>query len=136
MLVVVGLLVSGLLIGVSGFLDTQRERVVRSELGVVGNRLAADLTGVDALAETVDSDGEVRVTASLVERVAGSTYRIAIESDGPGNRYEIALTSTTPEVTVTTSVKTLRPVSTGTFNGGAVTITYDGSTDTREVEHA
>lgn len=123
MLVVIGLLVSGLLVGVNGYVGNQNERVVRSELSVVGNQLAADLGTADRLAGTLNSSGEVEINGDLPNRVGGKPYLVAIDSTPVSDRYAITLTTDNPSVSVTVHVRLTRSVELGRFAGGDVTIT-------------
>jgi hypothetical protein len=132
MLVVVGLLVSGLLVGMNGYVADQHDRTVRSELRVVGNHLAADLTSTDRLADSLAGDDRATLRATLPDRVAGGTYLVTIAAAG-GDRYELALATDDPDVTVTVDVRTDVPVETGRFHGGDLLLSTDGTTV--EVSH-
>ncbi len=75
------LLVIALLIGVTGFLDTQQSTTGEGELRTIGNRLAGELSHVDELGR---QGGSVNLTTTHPARVAGSTYEAQLEHDaGP-----------------------------------------------------
>lgn len=135
-LAVVTLLVSGLFVSMSGFVTDQQEQAVRSELTVVGNRLADDLSAADRLAVGTGGTGRVRATLDLPESVAGTTYRTRIASAGGGDSYTLTLVGTDPEVSVTVSVRTRTTVATGTVTGGDLVVTYDDANDRLEVSNA
>ena len=123
-LAITTVLVSGLLIAVGGFVSDQNERVTRSELDVVGQRLAADVEAADRLVEAGSGDGgsnaTVVVRSRLPETVAGRTYRVAI------NESRLVLSARDPDVSVTVRVVTDTPVANTTLGGGPVRIAFDG----------
>lgn len=136
MLIVVGILVSGLLVGVNGYVDGQNERVLRAELAVVGNHLAADLTTTDRLASTLESGDTVALETDLPARVASETYLVSVALGGtPGDdyRYELTLATESPTVSVTVAVRTDHQVSTGRYHGGDLRVVSHGTT--LEVRH-
>lgn len=120
--VVALLLVGGLIAGVSGTVAEGRETVARTELEVIGQRLAADLSAVDRLARVSDG-GTIRLGVSLPGRVAGLPYRVRL--DAAGDRLVLATTDLT--VTVTIPLETTTPLEASTQRGGAVSVRYDGS---------
>jgi len=126
MLVVVGLLVSGILIGMNGQVGTQTDRVVRSELSVAGNQLAGQLTTADQLAGTVGPNGTIEMQTDLVDSVSGETYLITIDRVST-NRTELTLAATTPEVSVTVTVRTDHPIEEGRYHGGDLTVVSNGT---------
>jgi type II secretory pathway pseudopilin PulG len=130
MLVVVGILVSGLLVGMNGHVADQRERTLRAELSVVGNHLAADLTDLDRLAETMDGGDDTTATlrSSLVDRVAGETYLVRVASTGAPDRYTLTLTTDDPQVTVTVDLRTDHTLETGRYHGGDLMLSTNGTT--------
>lgn len=129
---VLAVLVSVVLVGATDYVDGRREQVIRSELEVLGNRLAADLTTADALAGSTDR-GTVEIESALPERVARSHYRVSI-SDVPGpDSYALTLESTDPTVVVTVPLKIEQDLATGRYGGGDLVISYDGGADRLEV---
>ena len=125
-LAMVTLLVSGLFLTAGGYVEDQRERAIRSELTVIGNRIAADLGVVDRLALESD-DSHIRLRTDIPESVAGSSYRLSIESLGSPSPYAINLTTTEPDVVVSVTVKLAMPVVPTTISGGDVSFAYDGT---------
>ena len=129
-LIIVTVLISGLFISMSGFLDSERERVTRSELTVLGNRIAADISTADRLARTTD-DGEVEVRTTIPESVAGSEYDVEISSTqfGTTSFYDVTVTLQEPEtqVTRTVRVRTDFEVVTSRLNGGPYVVHFDGT---------
>lgn len=130
-LVIVTLLMSGLFMSVSGFLDTERERVTRSEFEVLGNRIAADISTVDRLAQTTDGDAEVRVTTKIPARVGGTDYEVTITSSqfASTGYYDVEVQFRAPEVGVSRNVSTRTDFAVvgSKLIGGRYTVVYDGT---------
>lgn len=127
MLGIIGLLTSGVIMGAANYVDSQRTDVTRTELSVVGNQLAADLTAADTLAGVPGTD-TVEVESELVTFVAGGTYRIDITEGDDDSEYRIVLTSNPTRVSKAVTVVTDHDVETGSVNGGDLTITMTGDT--------
>jgi type II secretory pathway pseudopilin PulG len=123
MLVVIGILTSGLIVGATNFVDAKRTDVTRTQLNVIGNQLAADLTAADSLADSLSSGGSATVQSDLAEFVAGGSYRIEISSTDSGDEYAIVLRSQRDDVTQTVTVVTDHSVTTGEVRGGPLTLT-------------
>ena len=123
-LTVITLLVAGLFASASGFVEDQQERTIRAELEVLGNRIGADLAAVDRLA-LVDGTTTAQLTTSLPSSVAGTSYRVAFVVEGDGS-YDVVLSTSTPEVTVTVSVKLAGTLLEDTVSGGDIEIAFDG----------
>lgn len=124
-LAISSLLISGLMLAAGGFVEGQREQVIRSELRVVGQTLIADTEGADRLASAID--GDVRVKSTLPRRVGSSVYSITID-DGPfTDTRRIELTAASVDVSVDLLLVTDTPVDKGTVEGGELVIVYDGS---------
>lgn len=121
LMAVIGVLASGVIVGATGYVESERADATRAELDVIGNELAADLTAADALAETVGADGSARVDADLPHRVAGAPYHLEIVQVA-GSRYAIELASTPNAVSTTVTVASDHSVTTGRFTGGRLTI--------------
>lgn len=131
---IVTLLVSGLFMAAGDFVQSEHERAIRSELEVVGNRMAADIAAVDRLALAADADGEVRLRTDMPARAAGASYQIEIsQSAVSSDVYHLNLTTRDPRVTVEVRVRTATALTEGTVNGGDVVVVYDGTT--LEVRH-
>ena len=123
------ILITGLLISGASLVSDQRERTVRTELDVLGNRLAADLETADRLHRI--GDGEVTVRTALPEQVAGKAYRIdVLTSDGT---VELRLETRDSSVTRTVPVRNTSGVKSGTVDGGDLVI--DGSAGWLEVSN-
>ncbi|MFB6196959.1 MAG: hypothetical protein ABEI52_01650 [Halobacteriaceae archaeon] len=114
------MLIVGLLTAAGTLVGDQRERAARSELEVIGGRIAADIETADRLLQASDS-GFVRVETSLPKRVAGRTYEITIQRSG--NEVFIVLEMRNPDVTVTVPVNSKKDISPTSLSGGTLVIT-------------
>jgi hypothetical protein len=122
MLVVIGILTSVMILGATNYVGAQRTDVTRTELTVVGNHLAADLTAADSLAGSLSSTGSATVQSDLAEFVAGGSYRIEIAGTDSDHEYTITVHSDREDVTRTLTVMTDHDVTTGEFQGGRLTL--------------
>ncbi|GGM65624.1 DUF7266 family protein [Halarchaeum rubridurum] len=118
------LLVTGLLIAVTDYVDRQRQDAVRGQLAVVSDRLVADLAAADRLAGTADAGG-VTVRSDAPARVVGRTYTIRVSHADGVTRVRLAAPS--ENVVVTRTLHTDRDVVNATVTGGDVEITTRGA---------
>ena len=130
---ITAILISGLLLAGGNFVEGERTRVTQTELDVVGQRLASQLTSADRAAMTVDADGTLVIEARLPDRIAGTPYGIEITEeatpDGAQNTYTLTLRTRTPDVTTSVSVHTTTPLLNATVDGGTLRIRYVDSDD-------
>lgn len=135
-LVIATLLIGGVLTATGGMVDDRRESAVRTELSVIGERVATDLMATDRLAqvgtEGVASDPTVSVSVSLPDRVAATRYEVRIET----SPARIVLVSDDPEVKVTVGLHHETPIEETTIRGGDLRIVFDTSEDRLEVTSA
>ncbi|PSQ18727.1 hypothetical protein BRD04_10885 [Halobacteriales archaeon QS_9_67_17] len=123
------LLITGLLVGMGGFIEDQRERAIRSELEVVGQQLAADVEAGDRFVGAGDTDFSVQ--RSLPNDVVGVSYRISVVVDGT-DTY-LRLTTSNPAVTVEVDMALTASIAETTVTGGQVVVTYDAGSGNLEV---
>lgn len=130
------LLITGLVIGIGGFVKDQRERAIRGELEVVGSQLASDLSTHDQLVrggvETGGSPGALTLESrrDFPETAAGVSYVFELRDTTAGSGADvIVLSTTTPDVSVRVPLATteLVPVQTTRVAGGDLTITFNGN---------
>lgn len=131
-LVVATLLVSVLLTATGNVVEDRRESAAGTELEVVGNRLAAELSAADRLASVGGADAEVRLEADLPGRVAGATYRVEVKTGG--SEPHLLLTTETPETSVRVPIRTATSVEPTEVRGGDLTVSLSGGE--LEVERA
>lgn len=130
-LAVATLLVTGLLVAAGGFVEGQQERAIRTELDVVGSRVAGDLGAIDRLVRTGD-DVSVSITVKTPTQSTGLPYLIAINESG---NDEIVLTTDDPAVEVVVPFTTETAVAAETVSGGTFVVQYDAGTGTVVVEN-
>lgn len=122
-------LVSGLLVGAAGYVQQQRTNVVREELTVVAEQLAAGIGDADRLARVGAPPRSVRVGVSLPPRVAGESYRIEVTERttpaGQPARHDLTLRSASTDVSVTLTISTLVDLDEGSVDGGWVVVRLD-----------
>jgi len=133
-LAITAVLVSGLLVGAGGYVQDQRTNVVREELTVVAEQLAAGIDDADRLSRAEAESRSVRVGVPLPSRVAGESYRIEVTNistpaDQPA-RHELLLRSAGTDVSVTLTISTLEGLDEGSVNGGWVVVRLDSSEST------
>jgi hypothetical protein len=131
---IVALLVSGLFVGMSGFVEERREGAVRSELTVVGNRLATDVGTAERLALTGDAR-TVRLSVSLPDRVSGTHYLVNVTWSAP-EQYLLVLRAPAADVSTTAHLRSRVRIDQTTVSGGELRISYDPATDRLEVANA
>jgi hypothetical protein len=131
-LAITAILVTGLLIAGTGFVEERQESVIREELSVIGQQVAADFARVDRMVMAADSRNEsltATTRQTFPERVSGSSYRLSLDPSSE----RLVLTSTAPEVRVTVSVTNRTTLRESTVDGGVIEVAYNGSSDALEV---
>lgn len=118
------IVITGLFIAAGDFVSSQRERVVRTELGVLGERIIADLTAADRLVEAGSGSTTVIVNQSLPQQVTGVPYRITVNVNG-GDQW-MNLSTQTPDVSVAIRFDTGTAVAERSVTGGDVSVVYTG----------
>ncbi|WP_281193681.1 hypothetical protein [Halorubrum sp. F4] len=124
-------LLSGVVIGVGGVVDSQTDRAVRGDLTVVGEKLAAEIEGADRLARLAEAGrtdpdldpGNANATAAvdvdLPGRTAGIPYTIEVTNE------TVVVRTSRPEVIVRVPHRSHTTVDRATTRGGPVRIAYD-----------
>lgn len=120
------LLIVGLLVATTGYVDSQRQATVRDEMEVLGQHLAFDLEAADRLVQS--GDETVEISRNLPETVTGVAYHV--EVDTSGSLTTLRLTTERPEVTVEVDVRTSTSVASSSgdsdvVDGGTVVVEYD-----------
>lgn len=119
------ILISGLLFAVGNTVEDRRETAIRSELEVLGHRLAANLQSADRMARAGGPDSRVRIETPLPETVATTTYRVSVGSSG--SQQFVRLSTTDPQVEVEVAVGTRTTIAADTVPGGTVVVVFDGT---------
>lgn len=129
-LAVASLVITGLLVAAGDFVTHQREEVVRTELGVVGEQLAGEVAAADRLVRASDTES-LSLNASLPETVAGASYTVAVDDTATGEWLN--LTSQDPDITVSVRLETETPLDPDTVGGGRIRVVYDPVAEHLEV---
>ncbi|MFB6070810.1 MAG: hypothetical protein ABEJ76_07280 [Halanaeroarchaeum sp.] len=119
------LLITGLLLAAGSLVESQRQQAVRSELTVIGERLASNVEATDRLVRAAD-DGRVRVETTLPRRVAGTGYEIRIAIDG--SNVTAVLSTDSPAVRVEVPIDNETAIEPTRLTGGSVVVRWtDGA---------
>ncbi|EMA63145.1 DUF7266 family protein [Halorubrum lipolyticum] len=122
------ILLSGVVIGVGGVVDSQTDRTVQSDLAVLGQTAAANVESADRLARAAEADrstapgaanATVSVAVDLPTRVAGVPYRIAVDDDA------VTLRTDSPEASLEIPHAARLNVTPTSVRGGPIRIEYD-----------
>jgi len=131
-------LLSGVVIGVGGVLESQTDRAVHGDLSVVGQSVVANLENADRLAraaeagrtdpdlKAADANVSVVVDIDLPRRVAGVPYTVEI------NETVVTLRTDRPDASVRIPHTARVGVENTSVRGGPLRITYDGDPDEPE----
>ncbi|MFC7186927.1 DUF7266 family protein [Halorubrum yunnanense] len=123
---------SGVVIGVGGVVDSQTDRAVRGELDVLGETAVANLESADRLARAATEDRPssgidpaVSVAVDLPTRVAGTPYRIEFGNES------VTLRTDAPAASVEVPHAARLDVAPTSVRGGPLRIAYvdDGAGD-------
>lgn len=129
-LAIATLLITGLIIAGGSYVDTQREQVIRDELTVVGQQLAADIERADRLVRAGTAGSTtVRTNRTFSNRVTGESYRLTLVP----SEQTLVLNTTTPDVTVRVGIANETALGASAARGGTVQIRYDQGDDHLEV---
>ncbi|MFB6071762.1 MAG: hypothetical protein ABEJ88_02220 [Halobacterium sp.] len=129
---VAAILVTTLMLSAGTLVESQRDRATRTQLSVVGERVASDLESADYLARASD-DGAVRYVVRIPARAVDSAYEVRVNQSGTDH---VVLTASGPDVSVTVPFQTELPVEADTVDGGPFVVVYDPATDTLVIEDA
>ncbi|MDG5776924.1 hypothetical protein VB773_13035 [Haloarculaceae archaeon H-GB2-1] len=123
------LVLTGLLTAGAGFVDDRRDRVVETQLRVIGQQIAEDVTRADRLVEAGTSVGALELHTSYPERIAGARY--TVEVDGVDD--ELRLRSQSSNVSARVELVVHTDLADTSFSGGSVVVSYDPSAAELEV---
>lgn len=126
---IAALLTTGLLMAGGDFVSDRQEQVVRSELEVIGQQVAADIHRADRLATAGRGSPTVRLNQTIPERITGSAYQITLDAGDA----ELELQSTDPQVFVRVQLQTAAGLRDSAASGGVVVVTYHAGADELEV---
>lgn len=116
------ILVTGLLIAGAGFVDNQRQQAARTELRVIGQQVAADISTTDRLAQSTASNSKVKLRRALPPNVAGSSYTVQLAARENPRLY--LSTDGGPPVNITIHLVNETELQTSAVDGGKVEINH------------
>lgn len=122
------ILVGGLIIAGSTFVEDQRDNVVEQELKVIGNQLAGNVEQVDRMVNASGSGGPdaAAVNETFPEQVSGTSYTVTL-SDSGGDP-QLVLSAQRADVSVAVGLAVDTDVEDDAFaSGGEIDAYYDGS---------
>lgn len=125
-LAITTILVTGLLLSTGSLVEDQRESAARSELRVVGERIAASLMSADRLAQSGATTVVSEATAP--DRVAGFRYTVSLN----GTTQEVVLETAASDIVVRVPFNNRTAVSESTATGGAIRIALTNPGDPNE----
>lgn len=119
------ILITGLLVGAGGLLDSQRTYVVENGLENVGGAVTSELVRMDQF-DTDGVDADVTFTTSHPTTVGGKTYDVGLEPGSPQSTLSLEATDES-ELTVRYSFENETDVCESAVDGGEITVAYDHS---------
>ncbi|MEF8780971.1 MAG: hypothetical protein V5A46_09865 [Haloferacaceae archaeon] len=125
---ITSLLISGLLIAGSGYMESQRTIAVGDSLEVQNEKLADSIGDVDRLAAAMENEsGEAAIRVDLPSRVIDRSYRIAVtnQTAADDRRHTYRLESSSGDVVRSTTIRTLLPIEETSIRGGSIVVRYD-----------
>ena len=129
------ILIVGLLVAATGYVDDQRRQTTENQLQVIGQQLSADISAADRLARTNGAE-DVAIRRDLPDRIVGSSYTITVKNDSNGpTEYYLELSTARPDVTVTIGIASMTDLATNGVGGGEVVVGYDSADDELEVSN-
>ena len=130
-LAITTLLMTGLLFATGNIIEDRRDSATRSELRVVGERVATSLVAADRLAQSEPTD--VLVETDAPERVAGLPYTVSLNATS----QQIVLETADTGVVVRVPFENRTAVADSSASGGSVRVVLTdpgGSNEALEVQ--
>ncbi len=130
-LAIATLLITGLITAGGTYVDNQREQVIRDELRVVGQQIAADVERADRLVRAGDSNNPtVTLNQTFSNRVTGASYEITlVKSD-----QTLVVNTTQPDVSIRIGLNVESSLRATSARGGDIQIRYrSGKLEVRDV---
>jgi PKD repeat protein len=121
------ILVSGLLISSTGFVDERRQQTVREELETVGERIAASVAAVDAAS---DDGANVSRRMEVPARVVDTRYYLSVVDCPAGNVcLELRTADPTFDTSVSVPIDNRSTISIDRARPGSITVVATPGTD-------
>jgi hypothetical protein len=130
---IAAVLISGLIVAGGGLMESQRDQSARTELEVIGQTLAEEVTSAGRLADCPSC--ELRLRVDLPSRVAGGSYLIEVTDTADAGIHRLVLNTSVTGVTIRVRFRSRLPVAETSLAGGPVVIVYDsGTLEVRDAE--
>lgn len=113
------LLVGGLIVAGSTFVEDRREQVIRQELKVIGEHVAGNIDQVDRYARAADSLERATLNQTFPDDVTGATYDLRLVG---GSDPRLFLNATQPDVSVNVNVTAQTTIADSDADGGTIVV--------------
>jgi hypothetical protein len=126
-LAISALLITGLITAGGNYVEDERDQVVRDQLSVIGQQVAADIERADRLVRAVPAGTQpdtVRINQTFADDVTGTSYRIRLDPSGSDT---VIVESFDPEISVSVRVTSETDIVESSADGGPIQIRYTGS---------
>jgi len=117
------ILITGLLIAGGNFVGDQQESAARTELNVIGQQVAADVSTADRLAGSTANNSTITVRRSLPNRIAGSVYQIELVG---GSDAHLLVQSNDPDIEIRIEIANVTDIESSRVNGGKIRLSQSG----------
>jgi len=125
-LAITTILVTGLLVAGGNFVEDQRDRVIESELEVVGEQVANHISSADRLNQSGEGDTTVRIEQEFPNDVTGQTYAITLVAEE--DPY-LQLNATGTGVSTQVDLSNTTALGQSRATGGTVVVEYNETDD-------
>jgi hypothetical protein len=126
-LAISAILVTGLITAGGNYVANEREQVVRDQLSVIGQQVAADVERADRLVRAAPAGTEpatVRINQTFGDDVTGTNYRISLDPSGSNT---VVVESFDPDISVSIRVTSRTAIAESSADGGPIQIQYTDS---------
>lgn len=126
-LAITGILITGIITGVAGFVESESEVTAANQLEIAGSTLGSELGTIHGIATNpADSNQQINATVDLPDRTTAGAYTITVTDS------QIQLETVDGDVTVTEPLPDANDkmtiTSDGRIDGGSVDVNYSGGT--------
>jgi hypothetical protein len=128
-------LITGLVVGMGGFIEEQRRSAAEGELTVIGERMAGELERVDGLAQQ-GVDPEITLRTGHAKRVVGGSYLVRLSPPAacPTSDPCLVLSSGVVDAEAVVPVEMSAAVEESAVSGGRLQFVYDPASGEIRIE--